>query len=211
MKLTERKLKSIIRSVLREARTSGDLNNVGVTPVSEEEYTPQTFQSLDLVEEFEASGYDIQDFAIGRNRNGQIEISFKVDCEYSVVSVWLWHDAEGNSTSPFRVSIRSATKSTVVDVPVGPSGNRTQKMDLGRYYLGREWYGQYYCYDNTVQGQWVSALERICALSEIPPQERPFKDAKTMRSQEGKALRAAFGNVTDRQFKNRPEFKGYYR
>jgi len=211
MKITETNLRLIIKSVLKEARSEESSSNSNLVSVSEEEYTPQVLQCLDLIEKFESSGYNIQDFNIGKSRDREeFEIHFKVDCSHSMVNVYLWSSIDQSYTPPFRASIRSVTKQTIVEVPVGPVPGRTQKMELGRYYLGREWYGQYYTYDTTNQGSWVGALKRICALSEIPPQERPFKDAKTKRSREGKVLRAVYGNVTDRQFKNRPEFNGYY-
>lgn len=216
MKLTEARLRSIINKVIQEGRSQGNISNYEtmsgrqpLKPVSEDMYTDHVISCLDFIDQFEASGYDIEDFVIGLDdsmRDPYINIYFKVDCTYSLVSASL--RCSLGQGEKFDASIRSVTKPMVVEVPDGSYS--TRRLDLGNYYIGREFYGQYYCYDNTHRGWWQGALQRICALSEIPPQERPFKDEKTKRSREGKMLRAAYGNVTDRQFRSRPEFNGYY-
>ena len=222
MKLTKNKLRTIINRVLQEARTQGNLSNhttmIGsqqLQPVSEDMYTDQVNYCLDFIDQFEAEGHDILDFVIGLDdtwKDGFIRIHFKVDCTYSVVHVRL---AIGlGEYESFDASINSKLKPAVVEVPTGLY-DHTVKMNLANYYIGDSLFtsGGYYNYSKSVSYRghylhWEDALKWICKLSEIPPQERPFKDEKTKNSREGKMLRAVYGNVTDRQFRSRPEFRG---
>jgi len=222
MNLTKNKLRTIINRVLQEARTQGNLSDrktmIGsqpLKPVSEDMYTDQVNYCLDFIDQFEAEGHDILDFIIGLDdtwKNGFIRIHFKVDCTYSVVHVRL--SCGLGEYQSFDASIDSVLKPAVVEVPTGLY-DHTVKMNLANYYIGDSLFttGGYYNYDYgaTYSGShyrsWEDALKRICQLSEIPPQERPFKDEKTMRSREGKLLRAFYGNVTERQFRSNPKFR----
>lgn len=220
MKLTENRLRTIINRVLQEARTQGNLSNhttmIGskaLKPLSEDMYTERVRYCLDYIDKFEARGWKIIDFVIGLDdtwKDGFIRIHFKVDCTYSVVHVRL---AIGlGEFESFDASINSKLKPAVVEVPTGLY-DHTVKMNLANYYIGDSLFttGGYYNFSTSGRNYylyWEDALKWICNLSEIPPQERPFKDEKTKNSREGKMLKATYGNVTDKQFRNRPEFRG---